>query len=91
MDEPAKKNKAISVVKLLPDGKCTDCGQHAPSGFTNRPCGNTVGKKQCKGVYKSKSDWIKCTTCQGTGEIASAKSGTPIIVECTSCGGKGWY
>jgi hypothetical protein len=90
---PPVKISWLAATKPRPEGFCTDCGRYTFSiGAINQPCGNTVGKRRCKGVYEGNMNWGICPSCDGTGkpvpddtEAVRNKTG-----KCSSCQGSGW-
>ena len=87
------QSESTTANKPRPEGFCTDCDRYTFSvRAINEPCGNTVGKKRCKGVYKSNMKWDTCPSCNGTGKPTS--DDTEAIRnetrKCSSCQGSGW-
>lgn len=87
------KSESNPASKRQPEGYCTDCGRYTFAiGAINQACGNTVGKKRCKGVYRSNMMWDTCPSCKGTGKPASddTEALKNETHKCSSCQGSGW-
>jgi hypothetical protein len=83
----------VKKAKSRPEGVCTDCGHYTSAvGAINQQCGNTVGKKRCKGVYRSQMNWETCLSCNGTGKPAldDTEARRNDTHKCSSCQGTGW-
>lgn len=74
-------------MKPRPVAVCSACGmlQYDAAGI-GEPCNRQGAKIHCPGVYcsrLSKSDWIECPACNGSGRDPSDL--------CSKCGGIGWF
>jgi len=90
---PPVKISWLAATKPRPEGYCTDCGTYAFAiNAINERCGNMVGNRRCKGVFKSNMNWETCPSCDGSGK--PAKDDTEAIRnetgKCSGCQGSGW-